>query len=1078
MESISSSLQQQLKLFIFVFLSAISTINCQNYQVTFSLMEESDRWTFIGNVSTASGFLEAIPPKDRSHLVFAFLQQTSIKSLLSVHPETGSLYTTVVIDRESIDECKIPPKCVLSFDIAATSNRKESSLFEIISVQVIIEDKNDNAPAFPKDTQVLEISESAVNGSSYLIESAIDEDTGANNSIQYYNLVGNNNVFAINVERKLDESLTVKLIVISKLDREIKDFYNCTIIARDNGNPQRSGVMKINITITDENDNPPILDQTSYNITVKENLQINTGILQIRATDKDIGLNGQIKYRFSPHQSDLSEIVKYFAIDEKTGILRVVNQLVYEYGKVYHIIVEAVDRGEPEMLSPNQAIVEVHIQDTGNNPPTIQINLLSSGSGRVVNVSELSIEGTFVAHVKVEDTDTGQNGNVTCRVDGDMFKIEPMPTKGYKVVVKGMLDREKLDLHSVVVTCQDQGTPVLSSSSSFLVRVTDENDNYPRFSNPTYEEYLYENNDKYEVVVTISARDDDSGLNGDVEYYLGQSARLNYTINPTTGVITTKHVFDREKTPVSRFLVFAKDKGSPALVSNASVIIHIKDRNDNPPEFDKNVFEFNISENVPSGASVDRVIATDKDLEENGIFTFAISDTVEHGLPFILFPDGVIKTNKELNREKKDLYEFTVIAIDKGTPKLTSSALVLVKVLDDNDNSPEIVFPKGANKTFSLPHLAPIGTVITKIRAVDNDTGMNALLSYTISSGNAKRLFQIDLSSGVLSISRLYQVEQDEIFPLIISVYDAGVPQRSVRCDLRIIIKYTNATTTVPAVPDIDSSSNTAIVVVVIVVTLLLSVAIVVVICVIRKFDRDRMKNQNVHVNKIPNNMTEMTENYENGTILSRPYDKVDLPRKKKEVSFSFEDDLDGIDHEISFGNNSVFTDNHEHPLHERQPSQLKTFQLQQSLLTPQPQLWTDGHTQKPLEMKPIGGNPEDNHSDTSRETVTSDSGRGGSEDDLPVSHNNSKEEKDPHLLGTSNPRILRMNMPNKNRRGISPDRTHSLAIDDRIPKRPEKSLSNLVHNEKPKFTVRQPYIDREVRDKKAQSESWVPSYV
>lgn len=87
-------------------------------------------------------------------------------------------------------------------------------------------------------------------------------------------------------------------------------------------------------------------------------------------------------------------------------------------------------------------------------------------------------------------------------------------------------------------------------------------------------------------------------------------------------------------------------------------------------------------------------------------------------------------------------------------------------------------------------------------------------------------------------------------------------------------------------------------------------------------------------------------------------------------------------------------------------------------------------------------------------------------------------EEKDPHLLGTSNPRILRMNMPNKNRRGISPDRTHSLAIDDRIPKRPEKSLSNLVHNEKPKFTVRQPYIDREVRDKKAQSESWVPSYV
>ena len=875
-------------------------------------MEESDRWTFVGNVSTASGFLEAIPSEDRNHLVFSFLQQTSIKSLLSVHPETGSLYTTVVIDRESLDECRIPPLCVLSFDIAATSSRKESSLFEIISVNVVIEDKNDNAPTFPKATQVLEISESAVNGSSYLIEGAVDEDTGVNNSVQYYNLVGNNDMFAIDVERKLDGSLTVKLIVIGKLDRETKDFYNCTIIARDDGVPQRSGVMKINITITDENDNPPILDQTLYNITVKENLQINTGILQIRATDRDIGLNGQIKYRFSPHQSDLQEILKYFAIDDHTGILRVVNQLVYERGKVYKIIVEAVDKGEPEMLSTNQAVIFINIQDTGNNPPTVQINLLSSGSGRVVNVSELSVEGTFVAHVKVEDPDTGQNGNVTCSVDGDMFKLETMSTKGYKVVVKGDLDRETQDLHSVIVTCQDQGTPVLSSSSSFLVRVTDENDNPPKFSRQTYVEYLYENNNKYQVVITVSASDADSGLNGDIEYYLGLSARANYTINSKTGVITTRHIFDREDTPVSKFLVFAKDLGSPALVSNATVIIHIKDKNDSPPEFEEDIFEFVIPENVPSGASVDRVIASDNDTEENGIFTFAISDTAEKGLPFILFPDGVIKTNKELDREEKGDYTFTVIAIDKGTPKLTSSALVIIKVLDDNDNSPEIKCPKGANRTIYIPHLAPIGTHITRIRAVDNDTGMNAKLSYTISSGNIKRIFQLDLDTGILSISKLYQVEQDERFPLIVSVYDGGIPQRSVRCEFDIVIKYTNATTAVTPISGADASSNIAIVVVVIIVTLFLSLAIIVVICVIRKFDQDRMKNQTVRVNKLPNNMTEMKEHNENGTILSRPYDKIDLPRKKKEVSFSFEDDLDAIDHEISFGNNSVFTDNHE----------------------------------------------------------------------------------------------------------------------------------------------------------------------
>ena len=858
--------------------------------------------------------MSSIPMEDQNQLQFSFLQQTSIKSLISVHPDKGSLYTTVVIDRDSLEQCKIPPTCILKFDIAATSSRKESSLFEIISVSVVIEDRNDNAPVFLKATQVIEISESAVNGSSYHIESAIDEDTGGNNSVQYYYLVGNNDVFTIDVTRKLDGTLSVKLIVVKKLDRETKAFYNSTIIARDGGIPQRSGVMKINITITDTNDNAPVMDQTAYNITVNENVAINTGILQVSATDRDIGLNGQIKYRFSANQikTDLADILEFFVIDEYTGILRVVKQLVYEHDKnVYEIIVEATDRGDPELVSVNQGVVTIHIKDTGNNPPTIQINIISSGSGRVVNVSELSVEGQFVAHVMVDDSDTGQNGNVTCHVDGNMFKIEPMPTRGFKVVVKGRLDRETQDLHSVMVTCQDQGIPPLSSSSSFLVRVTDENDNRPIFSKPTYVEYLYENEPKYQVVVTVSASDDDSGKNGNIEYYLDQRGRKNYTINPTSGDISTRIVFDREDIQESRFTVFARDLADPPMISNATVIIHIKDRNDNAPRFDQNVFEFNISENVRSGASVDRVIASDKDEAENAIFTFAISDTVEQGLPFTLFPDGVIKTNKELDREEKDKYEFTVIAIDKGLPKLTSSALVIVKVSDDNDNKPEIVFPKGANKTINIPHLTPVDTIITRIKAVDKDTGWNARLSYTITSGNAKRLFQLDLQTGILSISRLYQVEHDEDFPLIISVYDAGIPQRSVRCDLKVVYKFTNTTAAVTqATTTEDTSNNMAIVIVVVLVTLFLSAAIVVVICVIRKLDRDRMKSEAVHVNKIPNNMTELQEHTDNGTILSRPYDKVDLPRKKKEVSFTFEDDLDGLDHEISFGNNSVFLEN------------------------------------------------------------------------------------------------------------------------------------------------------------------------
>ncbi|XP_045205574.2 protocadherin-11 X-linked-like [Mercenaria mercenaria] len=1090
-------------------LSAVNLTTGQDYKITFTKDEELEKWTFVGNVSDAPGFLRSIPAADRGSLLFHFLEQTMINSILSIHDETGSLFTTVVIDRESIPECRVPDPCVLSFDIAATSERKDSSLFEIISVNFVINDINDNSPTFPRDTQAIAISEAAVNGSSYLIESANDNDTGANNSIQYYELIGDLNVFALDVERKLDGSLSVKLLIIGKLDRERKDSYTCTVIAKDGGRPQRSGTMELNITITDENDNAPYFTKTAYNITVKEDTEDGTGILQISATDNDIKENSWLLYRLSPHQSDLEELKSLFYINEHTGVLSVIGQLVYEPGKIYKIIVEAVDRGKPSLLSTNQAVVTVYVEDTGNNPPTVKINLLSSGTGRVVNVSEFSTVDTFVAHVEVKDKDTGQNGDVSCSVDDSFFALKALSNKGFKVVVAKTLDSEKQDLHTVVVTCKDKGNPVLSSSDNFLVRVTDENDSTPKFTKRKYYEDFFENNDRGDLVISVRATDADKSNtnNSKIEYYLEPAVRDYFAIDASTGTIRALAPFDREDKSVWTFKVFARDFGKPPLTGNATVNIRIKDQNDNAPKFSNATFHFYVQENLPSGTVVDRLTAKDYDVEENGMFTYAISDTKETKLPFLLFPDGVIKTTMELDREKKESYEFTVIAIDKGVPKRTSSANVVVKVTDVNDESPKIVFPKkDINDTIVIDHLKPSGSFITKIEAYDLDEGDNSKLSYVIEEGNANRLFLLNLKSGVLSVAQPYEVEEnaEEKFTLVIAVHDGGIPQRSERGELNVVIKYSNETTTEP--PPVSSGPNTNIVIVIVVIflTFFLSLAIIIVICVIRKFDRDRMKTQNIQINKLPNNMTEIRDNTANGTIMSRPYDKVDSLKKKKEVSFSFEDDLDGLgDHELSFSNNSVFTEPvTEVPHHERQTShQMKTFQLQQALLNSQTKPWTQTNGQKPTEGTP---NEKDTNSDTSRETVTSDSGRGGSDDDLPLSHNNSKDERESHLSSSGGgSQFLKCSLPKKHSHSnyVPPNagtgnysltnvqncslpphrnsRPQSTDLTERIPNNKipmERSLSNLVEGEKPKFTVRKPYIDREKIDKK--SESWVPSYV
>lgn len=898
---------------ISVILRAVITSSAKDFEVTFSKQEQLPKWTFIGNVSDAPGFMDAIPPEDRDHLLFSFLQQTNIKTKISIN-DSGTLYTMVVIDRESITECRVPGPCQLNFNIAARSSRPNSPLFEIISVTVIFEDINDNGPTFPKEKQIIEISESAVNGSMFTVESAIDDDAGMN-SIQSYTLEGYNNVFALEVERKLDNSLTVKLVVMAKLDREGRDWYECTVVARDGGSPPKTGSMTLDIRIVDENDNAPVFTKTSYNITVQEDAGVGTSIAQITATDRDIGQNSNLLYSFSPHQADFEHLSSLFHINEHSGELMVAGELVYQPGKVHEIIIEATDQGIPPLLSTNQAIVTVNIMDTGNNPPEVRINLVASGNSQIKNVSENAVRETFVAHVEVKDDDTGANGNVSCRIEDGFFAVEPLSRNGYKVVVSGDLDREKQDMHNVVVICQDHGVPTLSASASFLVRVTDENDQRPVFSHETYFEDMYENNNRGDVVRKVSATDDDLGNNSKIEYFLENSVLSLFTIDPTSGVITARDRFDHENQTTFTFLVYAKDFGKPSLTGSAVVTIRIKDLNDNPPKFTQSTFQFSVSENKPNGTLVDRLTAIDADAGQNAEFEFAVSDTPEANLPFTLYPDGVIKTRQSLDRELKSTYQFTVIAIDKGIPRETSSANVVINVQDVNDQSPRIIFPKPDNDSVTIDHMRPSGTFITQIEAYDADIGDNSKLTYVIEEGNGDRLFLLNLNTGVLTMAQVHEVENadHEEYNLVIAVHDGGIPQRSERCHLKVLIKYSNETMalTKPVGDGGTSGTNMVIVIVVIVLTLCLSFGIIVVICVIRRMDQRRMKGQDIQINKLPNNMTEVRDNNVNGIVMSRPYDKVDTLRKKKEVSFSFQDDLDGLqEHEISFSNNSVFMEN------------------------------------------------------------------------------------------------------------------------------------------------------------------------
>ena len=897
-----------------VLMILLKLTTAQNYNVTFEIEEQKPNGTFVGNVSSSFHFLSEIPREEWGYIQFGFLTQSYIQNLLNLNKKTGILTTAVVIDRESKNVCQPKPSCSLVFDVAVRSSRPRSSFFAIISVTLIIKDINDNSPVFPNSVMYLDISESTVARTAFLIDSASDDDSGEF-SIQGYEIGQQDGDFSLEVIRKLDGSFTVKLIVNSQLNREVKDKYSVVVIAMDGGVPKQFGALSVNITVTDVNDNGPVFTEDSYNVTIRENVTIGTTILTLKALDADMDENGEIVYRFSPHQLD-ARVNDLFSIAPNTGELIVKSKLVYESGTFYRIIVEASDRGDQPQVS--QVIVTVHVLDVGNNAPTVEINLLSPGNSKIVNISESDSIGTFVAHVNVNDKDTGENGEVSCLISDKNFELLSM-TKGYKVVIKKMLDRETQDLHSVFVSCHDNGTPSLSASSSFLVSVSDENDFTPTFIRPLFTGTVPENKRELRTFMQVEAFDEDLYKNGEIKYSIDPaSTKYKFWINERTGHIRPDQVFDRELSPDIRFTVLAVDKGSPALTGSSQVRVTIMDYNDNAPVIEEPT-RFSVKENQNTNTLVGSLKASDADEGDNAKLMFAIKPEYEYLVPFVVYPEGVIKTNRQLDREKQARYDFVVVVVDQGSPRLSSTANVTVIVTDDNDHTPVIKFPMDGNDSVTIYSDIEPGQKVVQILASDLDTDINGISGYAIISGNEENLFVIDPKQGGIYLSKPVVVKQNRSFHMVISVYDGGNPSLSVNKPLHIIVKEANVTDV--SVDQEETASNVIIVVVVVIVTLVLSVFMIMVICFLRKFDARNKAQKKCNGSMIvaadekypacfldnQNHYLENSTTSNNSTDLLT-YDPLSSLPKKKEVSFDLDETYERHRNDLHNSTLSTFT--------------------------------------------------------------------------------------------------------------------------------------------------------------------------
>ncbi|XP_058522663.1 protocadherin-18 isoform X3 [Ochotona princeps] len=445
------------------------------------------------------------------------------------------------------------------------------------------------------------------------------------------------------------------------------------------GVPQRSGSSILKISISDSNDNSPAFEQQSYLIHLLEDSPVGTLLLELNATDPDEGANGKIVYSFSSHVSP--KIIETFKIDSERGHLTLFKQVDYELTKSYEIDVQAQDLG-PNSIPAHCKII-IKVVDVNDNKPEININLMSPGKEEISYIFEGDPIDTFVALVRVQDKDSGLNGEIVCKLHGHgHFKLQKTYENNYLILTNATLDRERRSEYSLTVIAEDKGTPSLSTVKHFTVQVNDINDNPPHFQRSRYEFVISENNSPGAYITTVTATDPDLGENGQVTYtilesfILGSSITTYVTIDPSNGAIYALRIFDHEEVNQITFVVEARDGGSPKqLVSNTTVVLTIIDENDNVPvvigpALRNDTAEISIPKGAESGFLVTRIRAIDRDSGVNAELSCSIVAGNEENI-FVIDPRTCdIHTNVSMESFPYTEWELAVIIQDKGNPQL------------------------------------------------------------------------------------------------------------------------------------------------------------------------------------------------------------------------------------------------------------------------------------------------------------------------------------------------------------------------------------------------------------------------
>uniref|UniRef100_A0A8C9A857 Protocadherin beta 2 n=1 Tax=Prolemur simus TaxID=1328070 RepID=A0A8C9A857_PROSS len=542
------------------------------------------------------------------------------------------------------------------------------------------------------------------------------------------------------------------------------------------------------LRIRDINDHSPVFLDKEIILKISESITPGTTFLIERAQDLDVGSNSLQSYTISPNfyfhlklQDSPDGMVSPQLVLDKT--------LDREEQSEISLTLTALDGGTPPRSGT--AVIHIEILDINDNAPEF------AKMRYEVQVPENSPVGSQVATVSARDLDIGAYGQISYvffQASEDIRKTFRLNAKSGELFLIQKLDFESVQTYTVNIQATDGGG--LSGSCVVFIEVMDLNDNPPELTISTLINQIPENLQET-IIAVFSVSDPDSGDNGrmvcsiqdDLPFFLKPSVENFYTL-------VTNTALDRETVSEYNVTITVTDLGTPQLKTEHSITVLVSDVNDNAPAFTQTAYTLFVQENNSPALHIGSVSATDRDSGTNAQVTYSLLPPQDPHLPLaslvsINADNGHLFALRSLDYEALQAFEFRVGATDRGSPALSSEALVRVVVVDDNDNSPFVLYPLqngSAPCTELVPRAAEAGYLVTKVVAVDGDSGQNAWLSFQLLKATEPGLFSVWAQNGEVRTARRLSERDAAKHRLVVLVKDNGEPPLSATVTLHVLL--------------------------------------------------------------------------------------------------------------------------------------------------------------------------------------------------------------------------------------------------------------------------------------------------